>query len=229
MRTIRALIQKEFKQIFRNKIILRLIIMLPVVQLIILIYAANNDIKNISMGVVDLDRSSTSQKIISKLQASSYFILNDFSTSKKQGIRMLEKGKTDILIEIPHSFEKDIYNNEHPRVAITVNAINSTVAILAASYAGNILGGFAAEYAFSVTQGKIEVPKQINVTNSNWFNPLLDYKSLMLPGVLAILITIMGILLSALNIVREKEMGTIEQLNVTPVTKLQFIIRNNFV
>jgi ABC-2 type transport system permease protein len=201
---------------------------MPVIQLVILVYAANNDVKNISLGIVDRDHTSTSQKIINKLQSSNYFILKDYTTSAKVAFRNLERGKTDIIIEIPEAFEKDVYNNKHPRLAITVNAINGMKAGLASSYAGNILGGFATEMGFTMAQGNVAPQSSIEVTSQNWFNPLLDYKSLMLPGILSMLITIMSVLLSALNIVREKEMGTIEQLNVTPITKIQFIIGKLF-
>jgi ABC-2 type transport system permease protein len=202
--------------------------MLPVVELIVMVYAANNDMKNISLGIVDRDHTTTSQKIINKLQASNYFLMNDYNTSSKVAFRNLERGKTDIIIEIPEAFEKDVYNNKHPRLAITVNAINGMKAGLASSYAGNILGGFASEMGFTLAQGNVAPQSRIEVTSQNWFNPQLDYKSLMLPGILVSLITIMSILLSALNIVREKEMGTIEQLNVTPINKTQFIIGKLF-
>jgi ABC-2 type transport system permease protein len=228
MRTTLALIRKEFLQIFRNKIILELILLFPVLELIVMVYAVNYDMKNISLGVVDRDHTSTSQRIVNKLQASNYFVINDFTTSSKVAFRNLEKGKTDIIIEIPQAFEKDIYNNNNPRLAITVNAINGMKAGLAASYAGNILGSYAAEMGFSIAQGNVAPQSHIEVTSQNWFNPQLNYKSLMLPGLLASLITILSILLSALNIVREKEMGTIEQLNVTPITKLQFVIGKLF-
>jgi len=228
MRTIIALIKKEFLQILRNKVIFRLILMLPIVELIILVYAANNDMKNISLGIVDRDHTTTSQKIVNKLTASNYFVLNDFTTSSKDAFRNLERGKTDIIVEIPEAFEKDIYNHNNPRLSITVNAINGMKAGLASSYAGNILGGFASEMGVSLSQSKMSSQSRMEVTYSNWFNPKLDYKSLMLPGVLAVLITIMSILLSALNIVREKEMGTIEQLNVTPISKIQFVIGKLF-
>jgi ABC-2 type transport system permease protein len=202
--------------------------MLPIVELIVMVYAANNDMKNISLGIVDREHTTTSQKIINKLQSSNYFLMNDYTTSSKVAFRNLERGKTDIIIEIPNAFEKDVYNNNHPRLAITVNAINGMKAGLASSYAGNILGGLAAELGNTLAQGNIAPQSRIEVTSQNWFNPQLDYKSLMLPGILASLITIMSILLSALNIVREKEMGTIEQLNVTPITKIQFIIGKLF-
>jgi len=199
-----------------------------VVELIIMVYAANFEMKNLSLGIIDGDQSTTSQKIVNKMQASGYFKLNEYTTSSKKAIRTLEQGKTDIVIEIPADFEKDIYNGNHPRLAITVNAINSMKAGLAASYAGSILENFGKEFTNSRSQNSIPSSNELEITTSNWFNPRMDYKSLMLPGMLAILITLVGVLLSALNIVREKEAGTIEQLNVTPLKKIQFIIGKLF-
>jgi ABC-2 type transport system permease protein len=204
-----------------------MIILMPIAQLVILVFAANFEMKNILLGIVDRDHSSISRKMIDKLQASRYFKLKDFTTSSKVAMRNLALDKTDLIIEIPRDFEKDVQNGNTPHIAITVNSINSMKAGLAASYAGNILGDFAQELSFNYSLGYAN-SDQIDITWSNWFNPLMDYKSLMLPGILAILITIMGILLTALNIVREKEMGTIEQINVTPIGKIQFLVGKLF-
>ncbi len=228
MRTILAFIKKEFLQIYRNKIIFRLILLIPVIQLIILVNAANNDVKNIPLGIVDKDNSSTSQQVVNKLTATNYFVLKEFTSTSAEAFRNLEKGVIDIIVEIPGGFEKDVYNHNSPRIAITLNAIDGMTAGLASSYAGNILSDYTAGLGATLVQGNYLSRSRIDVTYSNWFNPMLDYKALMLPGILAILITIMSILISALNIVREKEMGTIEQLNVTPVTKVQFIIGKLF-
>jgi len=228
MRILIALIKKEFLQIFRNKIIIRMIILMPIAQLMILVYAANFEMKNILLGIVDRDHSSTSQKMIDKLQASRYFKLKDYTTSSIVAMRNLALDKTDLIVDIPKDFEKDVQNGNNPRIAITVNSINSMKAGLASSYAGNILGDFAKEITVRLSKRKVTNPGQFDIIYSNWFNPLMDYKSLMLPGILAILITIMGILLTALNIVREKEMGTIEQINVTPISKFQFLVGKLF-
>ncbi len=226
MRTLLALIHKEFLQIIRNKFMLRLIIAMPIVQLVILVNAANFEMKNISMAVIDKDNSSLSAKLISKLESSSYFVITDRTTSTSKAFDQLASDKTDIMIEIPAYFEKDIYRAQKPQLAITINAINGMKAGIASGYISGIISDFERELA------SIIAPTQhgstIQTTYSQWYNPLFDYKSLMLPGILAILITMISVLLSSLNIVREKEMGTIEQLNVTPINKVQFIVGKLF-
>lgn len=226
MKRLLAQIKKEFLQIIRNKIMIRIIVAMPILQLVILVNAANFDIKSVSLAVIDRDNSTLSTKLTAKLQSSDYFILRDFTTSKEEAMEGLASDKTDVLLEIPAKFEESIYRNENPRLAITVNAINGMKAGIVSSYMSNIIADFAAEQAVKI--GVNREPRKIEVTYSQWFNPGMDYKSLMLPGVLAILITLISVLLSALNIVREKEMGTIEQLNVTPIKKWQFIVGKLF-
>lgn len=228
MRIILALIKKEFLQIFRNKIMIRIIFGVPILQLILMVYAANFEMKNLTLGIVDRDRSEISRKITAKMQASGYFRLADFTTCPAEAMEKLEKGVTDMVIEIPAGFERDLYKGESPRLAVTANAINSMRAGLAVSYMGNILGAFGQELRQDLPGANVGSSPVFDITYSNWFNPRLDYKTLMLPGMLAILITLIGVLISSLNIVREKEAGTIEQLNVTPINKFQFIIGKLF-
>lgn len=235
MRIVLALIKKEFLQIFRNKIMVRLVLIMPIMQLILLVYAANFEMKNMSISIVDRDRSPISRQITNQMQASGYFILTNHTTNITDALKYMERDKADVIIEIPANFESSVYRGENPSLAVTLNAINGMKAGVAASYIGTILaeinseattllkGGFGAnlppsEAIISSTEGRFDV------TYSNWFNPKLDYKSLMLPGILCILLTLIGILIAALNIVHEKETGTIEQLNVTPINKFQFII-----
>ena len=140
---------------------IEIIFMIPIVELIIMVYAANFEMKNLSLGIVDRDQSTTSQKIVNKMQASGYFKLNDFTTSTKVALRNLELDKTDIVVVIPTDFEKDIYKGNHPRLSITVNAINSMKAGLAASYAGNILGNFGQEFAYTLSPQSTSTANQI--------------------------------------------------------------------
>ncbi len=226
MKTLIALIKKEFLQIWRDRMMKFLIIGMPIIQLVVLVNAANFDIKNLSVTIIDRDNSALSAKLTSKLQASGYFIINNRSYSMKEALGDFENDKADVIIEIPAKFEKDMYAGQKPEIAVTVNAINSMKAGLASVYVNSILNDFKLEHVAKVN---MQTPaSNINIEYSQWFNPKLDYHSLMLPGILAILITLIGILLSALNIVREKESGTIEQLNVTPILKAQFIVGKLF-
>ncbi|MBA4166990.1 MAG: ABC transporter permease [Chitinophagaceae bacterium] len=225
MRTIRFLLQKEFRQIFRNRAILILVVAMPVVQLLILPLAANYEVKNINIAVIDNDHSSWSRQLIPKIISSGYFKLTGYDYSFKQAFELIEKDKADLILEIPHGFERNLVREKAQKVFVAVNAINGTKANLGGVYLGNIIRDFNAGIRLEFMQPeKFSTQPSIDVVSSNWYNPLLDYHVFMVPGILAILVTMVGGFLSALNIVKEKETGTIEQINVTPIKKHHFIL-----
>src|SRR6185295_7005383 len=225
MRTLRFLLQKEFRQIFRDPSILRIIFMMPMIQLLVLPWAADYEVKNIQLAVVDHDHSDYSRQLVSKITSSGYFILEDYTSSYKVAVSGIEKDKADLILEIPASFEKDLVKEDEARLFIAVNAINGTKANLGAAYLRSIVQDYNREVRTEWIQFPRFSPETtIEITSSNWFNPLMNYKFFMVPGILVILVTMVGSFLAALNIVKEKEIGTIEQINVTPVKKYQFIL-----
>ncbi len=226
MRTILFILQKEFIQVFRNKSMLPIIFVIPIVQLIILVNAATMEIKNVKVSIVDKDLSETSRKMVSKFTGSPFYIVNGYSFNYKEAETEMEKGNVDVIIQIPSGFEKRLVRENSAKVQIMVNAINGVVAGISSAYIQNILAGYNAEVITQIA-GKnmtLNIPYSINITNSFWYNPELNYKNYMVPAVLVILVTLIGMFLSGLNLVREKELGTIEQINVTPIKKYQFII-----
>lgn len=225
MRTIRFLLEKEFRQIFRNKAILALIMVMPVVQLIVLPLAANYEVKNISVCVVDHDHSPYSQQLVSKITASGYFKLAGFNASYKEAMQLIEKDKADLILEIPAGFERNLIRENKQQLFIAVNAINGVKANLGGAYLASIVRAFNENIRLQLTQPVAFNPAPaIDIASSNWYNPLMNYRVFMVPGILAILVTMIGGFLSALNIVKEKEAGTIEQINVTPIRKHHFIL-----
>ncbi len=224
MRTLKFLIQKEFLQIFRNKSILPLIFVMPLFQLILLPFAANYEMKNISLSIVDEDKSSYSSKLINKFTSSGYFRLNDYSNDYTSALQQIEIDKSDLIVSIPKGFESDLIRDNNTKILLTANAVNGQTAGLAGTYASSIIKDFNTDIRVQMTGGQIESGLPISVTSSSWFNPKLSYKYFMVPGVLAMLVTLVGFILSSLNIVKEKEDGTIEQLNVTPIKKYDFIL-----
>jgi ABC-2 type transport system permease protein len=225
MRTVLFLLQKEFKQIFRNKAILVMILMMPMVQLIVLPLAANYEVKNISIAVVDHDHSTFSRKLISIITASGYFKLTGYDASFKDAFALIESDKADLILEIPVDFERHLIRENEQKVFIAVNAINGTKAGLGGAYLGSIIQHFNNDIRMELMQpGKFNQLPTIDIVSSNWFNPWMSYRVFMVPGILAILVTMIGGFLSALNIVKEKEIGTIEQINVTPIKKHHFIL-----
>ena len=225
MRTIKFLLQKEFRQIFRNKAIVVIILALPIVQLLILPLAANYEVKNIKISVVDNDHSDYSTKLVSKITSSGYFRLTGFNTSFTDAFKLIEADKADLILEIPRDFEQNLLKENEQKLFVAVNAINGTKANLGGAYLNTIIRNFNNDIRIQLMEpGKFNISPTIEITSSNWFNPLMNYRIFMVPGILAILVTMIGGYLSALNIVKEKEIGTIEQINVTPIKKYHFIL-----
>ncbi|MCW3118552.1 MAG: type transporter, partial [Chitinophagaceae bacterium] len=202
-----------------------IIFMVPAVQLIILPLAADYEIKNISITVVDHDHSDYSRQLVNKITASGYFHLQQYTVSGKEALHDIEKDKADLALDIPASFEKNLVKENEATLFIAVNAINGVKANLGGSYLKSIIQ----DYNREVRLNWIQLPRfspevTIEVTSSNWFNPSMNYRLFMVPGILVVLVTMVGSFLASLNIVKEKEIGTIEQINVTPVKKYQFIV-----
>ena len=225
MRTLRFLLQKEFRQIFRDPSILRLIFVMPVIQLLVLPWAADYEIRNIRLSVVDHDHSDYSRQLISKITSSGYFQLADYAVSYTEALGQVEADRSDLVLEIPAGFEKQLVREDQSGLFLAVNAINGTKANLGGAYLQQIIRDFNREIRMEWIQlPRLNPETRIEVTASNWFNPLMNYKYFMVPGILVILLTMVGANLTAINIIREKEIGTIEQINVTPVKKYHFIL-----
>jgi ABC-2 type transport system permease protein len=225
MRTLKFLLQKEFRQIFRDPAILRVIFVLPVVQLLLLPWAADYEVRNVKLAVVDHDRSPYSRQLVAKITSSGYFQLDQYTHSYREAFKEMEANKADVIMEIPLHFERDLVRDNEATLLLSANAINGVKAGLGTSYLQSIIRDFNSE----VRDEWIQTPRlspeiTLDVRPSNWYNPLMNYKFFMVPGILVMLVTIVGSFLTSMNIVREKELGTIEQINVTPVKKYHFIL-----
>lgn len=224
MRTIIYIIQKEFLQVFRNRSMLPIIFILPVVQLIILVNAATFEMKSIRLYVVDLDLSGTSRKLVSKFSGSPFYRMAGSSFTYKAGEDEMKRGHIDMILQIPEGFEKQVIRDGKASVQFVVNAINGQAAGLVNAYSTMILFDYNREMVTeNFDPSGMAGIRNIQTDYSYWYNPKLNYKTYMVPGILVLLVTIISLLLSGMNIVREKEIGTIEQINVTPVRKVQFI------
>src|SRR6478609_5814542 len=223
MSTLKVLLRKEFRQIFRNKAILAISFIIPIIQFLILPLAANYETKNINLAIVDHDRSSLSNKLLTQITGSGYFRLVDYSSSYQQAYHLIETDKSDLILEIPQDFERNLVRENNGKVFIAVNAINGTKAMVGGNYLNSIIAETNKNILTEFMPGA-NLNQGIELTTSYWFNPKLNYKIALIPGILAILVTMIGGFLSALNIVKEKESGTIEQINVTPILKRDFIL-----
>ncbi len=202
-----------------------MIFALPLIQLLILPLAADYEVKNINISIVDHDHSSYSQKLISSISSSGYFKLADYSDSYASAFLQLEKDKSDLILEIPENFEKNLIRENQQKLFIAVNAINGVKANLGGAYLNQIITRYNNDLRLEWIQpSRFNSAPSIEITSSNWFNPFLNYRFFMVPGILAVLVTMVCAYMCSLNIVKEKEIGTIEQINVTPIKKYQFIL-----
>lgn len=225
MRALFILLDKEFRQIFRNPVILRIMFMVPIIQLLIMPLAADYEVKNVKICVVDHDRSASSRRLIDKIISTEYFTLVDFTDSYKEALSHLEDDEADLVLQISTGFESDLIRENKTTVFLAINAINRVKANVGGAYLRNVIQDFNQEVRIEWAQWSRQNPQPtISITHANWFNPLMNYRFFMVPGILVILVTMVGAFLSALNIVKEKEAGTLEQINVTPIRKHQFIL-----
>ncbi|NLP57140.1 ABC transporter permease [Lutibacter sp. B1] len=230
MKIIGYIIQKEFKQIFRNKGMLPIIFAVPLIQLIILSNAATFEIKNIKFSYIDSDNTSFSRALVDKFDASKYFNLVARFPSTKEANSAMLNGDVDVILEIPKYFEKTLLKHKKTDLGVTIDAINGSAAGVENVYITEIVQNFNKNARVELMQPSdvINMPKNITTITSFWYNETLNYKTYMVPGILVLLVTLITLFLSGMNIVREKEIGTLEQINVTPIKKYQFIIGKLF-
>lgn len=221
MRRVLYIIQKEFIQLFRNKVMLRIIILMPVIQLFVLAYAATFEIRNIDLFVVDHDRSQASQDLVHQFSGSPFYTLTGLGSDYGEADKMMLEGRINQILVIPADFEKDLHQYGRAGVQVLNDAINGNAASLMNAYSLGIIRDYNRNVLASSGGAEIKTPLQTHFRY--WYNPELDYINYMVPGILVVLVTIIGMLLSGMNLVREKEIGTIEQINVTPIRKIQFI------
>ena len=214
------LIQKEFIQIFRNPLIPKLIFVFPVLVMLVLPWVTTMDVRNVGVTIIDEDGSTLSRRIVSDIRAAEYFTVNDASTTYGEAQALMEDCQTDIILLIPAHFERDLTSIDPKQLDISANAVNATKGALGSQYLVQTIGSTLSKYTSE--QG---MPQLTDLTVvQHCYNPTLNYRYLMIPALMIILLIMICGFLSAINIVSEKESGTIEQINVTPIGKFTFIL-----
>jgi ABC-2 type transport system permease protein len=234
MRPLLFLLRKEYLQILRDRTIMGMLIVMPLVQLLVLANAVTFEVRSSRMYVVDHDHSAMSRGLADRFAASGRFIPAEASSSTARAADAMLDRRVDVILVIPSGFERDLVRERHAPVQLTFNAEDGAAAGVTQSYANAIIASYAAGLnvklspSAALAGARAEPPPVrgrpvIEVERRGWYNPELDYRAYMVPGILVVLVTIIGTLLTAMNIVREKEAGTLEQLNVTPVTRGTFV------
>ena len=225
---IKFLIQKEFTQIRRNAFLPRLIIMFPIMVMCVMPWVMNMEVKNIVVDVVDLDRSTLSQRFVHDIEHSNYFIFHGLKSSYAEALKDIEHTKADIVVVIPQDYSKDLMQGQEPQVLIAANAVNGTKGSMGTAYLSQIVtynafwGDGKSNRLYMGSPDATVI--QSKMSTMFLYNKNLDFKLFMIPALFAIVMMLMTGFLPTLNIVGEKEAGTIEQINVTPVSKWSFIL-----
>ncbi len=237
LRVLRVLLRKELLQIFRDRLMLAQMVVVPIVQLLVLANAATFTVRTASLYVVDGDRSEASRGLVQRFVASGRFRVAGASASMARAEDAMLARDAGVILRVPADFGRDLARAGRAPVQLVVNAEDGQAAGITQGYAQQIVDAYADEVGAvlrpaargaAAAGGAREAPPargvpHVEVRARGWYNPDLDYRDHMVPGILVELVTIVGTLLTAVNVVREKEVGTLEQLNVTPLPRSAFI------
>ncbi|MBQ8047964.1 MAG: ABC transporter permease [Prevotella sp.] len=208
--TLKYLIQKEFLQMRRNSFMPKIIFVFPIMIMCVMPWVMNMEVKNIVVDVVDNDRSSLSQQLVHRIEANRYFVFNGQKGSYSESMDDIVKSRADVIVEIPKYYGRQREAGQQPQILIAANAVNGTKGSMGAAYMSSLVADLGLGEAM--------------VKPFFLYNPHQNYKVFMIPALMGILLMMLCGFLPALNIVGEKEAGTIEQINVTPVSKWTFIL-----
>ncbi len=224
---LKYLLEKEFKQILRNKFLSKLIVVLPLMTIVVFPYVTNQEVADVKLAVVDHDHSTASARLVQKASQSGYFRLAGVAPAYGEALHEVEKGDADLILEIPSDFERDLQHGGTAQVMISANSVDGIRGGLGSQYLSAVVADFGRELREDMggtvmlsASGLPAFSTQVRYR----FNPTLDYKVFMVPGLIVILLTLLGCAFTALNTVGEKEVGTIEQLNVSPVPRSLLIL-----
>ena len=201
MKTILYIVQKEFLQIARDKFLRTAIIMVPIVQMLVLVYAATFEMKNIKIYFVDQDKSTQSVALINKFVSSRFFVGAGISDDVSTAEGKLTTDEADVVCVIPDKFSKGLEMQTRPTVQFLLNSINGSLAELSLAYCRAVVADFSKEIV--VKKGFSEnLSAGIDVRTRHWYNPELNYRIFMAPGILVILVTIIGWMMTGMNLVK---------------------------
>ena len=217
---LRALIIKEFLQIRRNPFLPRFILVFPVVIMLVIPWITTLDVQHIRVTVVDDDRSSLSQRIVADMDASAYITFESYAAGYDEALDKLERVGTDVIVEIPRGLEKSRVVGAGDKIAVSANAVNAIKGMLGMQYVTQSMGQSIAEMAGE--KGWQALTEFVVVQNR--YNPTMNYRYYMIPAITIMLLIILCGFLPSLSLVSEKEKGTLEQINVTPVSRLIFTL-----
>lgn len=220
MRTLRFLLEKEALQFMRSPFLPKMTILFPLIVMLVIPWVTTMDVRHVNIAVVDHDHTEASRRLTGKIEASEYFTLYSTVEHYAPALAALEHGDVDVIIEIPDGFERSITEGSPKKTSISANGVNAVKGSLGMQYATRLIGLVLKDLG---DERGLHVGSD-SITILNLYNPTLDYRFYMIPALMIMLMVMMCGFLPALNLVNEKETGTIEQINVTPTSRFAFTL-----
>jgi len=228
-RRIRHIIIKEFIQVWRDKKLRFFLIVPPLVQLLVYGYVVNFDIKHVSTAIFDESRTMESRRLIHRFNSTDWFQVKYYLNSRRELLDLIDRGQITMALWIQWDFARQLRQGKTGQVQVIVDATDSNAALIVSRYASTVIGDYSQEQLVSRFQrqgvgwtGKPGIP--LSVEARAWFNPNLISRYSMVPGVIAMVVLLISLMLTALSVVREKEIGTLEQILVTPIRSVELML-----
>jgi drug efflux transport system permease protein len=224
---IKHMLIKEFIQIFRDPKMRGVIFLMPIIQVLVFGYAVTTDVKHVPTAVYDLDNSVASRELVGRFVKSGYFDIIEYVDAEDRARELVDRGEAQAVLRINRGFDNDLRAARTPQLQVIVDGTDSNTAGIVLDYSSKIVGQFSEEVLLTqLTQskGNLRGPGRVQVETRAWFNENLESRNFYVPGVIAIIVMLITLMLTSMAVVREKEIGTIEQIMVTPITPKEFIL-----
>jgi ABC-2 type transport system permease protein len=224
---IKHMLIKEFIQVFRDRRARRVIFVTPIIQLLVFGYAVTTDVRNIATGIQDRDNSVMSREVVARFVKSGYFDIVAHIDTDRECQELIDRGEVQAVLRMSKGFGDDIQGGRTAALQLIVDGIDSNTASIVLQYSQRIVGTFSQQVLvaqFIKSRGAVRLPGQVELQTRAWFNENLESRNFFVPGVIATIVTIITLMLTSMAVVREKEVGTMEQIIVTPITPVEFIL-----
>lgn len=224
---IKRMLVKEFIQIFRDPKMKGMIFLTPIIQVLVFGYAVTTDVKHVTTAVYDLDNSVASRELVGRFVKSGYFDIVKYITNEDHDRRLIDRGKARVVLRMNKGFEDDLRAGRTAQLQVIVDGTDSNTAGVVLDYSARIVRQFSQKILitrFTRIKGPAQKPARVEMQTRAWFNENLESRNFYVPGVIAIIVMLITLMLTSMAVVREKEIGTMEQIMVTPITQTEFIL-----
>jgi ABC-2 type transport system permease protein len=224
---IKHMLKKEFIQVFRDPKMRGVIFLMPIIQVLVFGYAVTTDVKHVRTAVYDLDNSVASRELLARFEKSGYFDLIEYVDSEARLRELVDRGKVQAAVRMNRGFEDDLRAGRTAQMQLILDGTDSNTAGVVLNYSAKIAGQFSQKVLltrFTRMKGPGQESGRVEMETRAWFNENLESRNFYVPGVIAIIVMLITLMLTSMAVVREKEIGTMEQIMVTPITPLEFIL-----